>query len=90
MQDPIKRFSIDPDPPQAGQWLTICYDFEGPPKATSPVTVKIQITGGGGQILTVELNEITQCYEFELPSTALTINLHDTSGQSEDMTRIVQ
>ncbi len=88
-EEPIQRFSFDPNPPVAGEYFTLCYDFAGPPKATSPVTVRIHITGGGGTTFDVVLDEVKQCHEFTMPSAAATMNIHDLSGQSDDVTVIV-
>ena len=69
-------FSISPDPPCKGQDLTITYT------GTPPVNITTAIDGGAPSRHTIaDDTGVT----ISVPSNAVSINIHDESGASDDL-----
>lgn len=73
---------IDPDPPVQGQPLEICYN------GTLPHTLEITWVPAGSPT-SVTCPKPNGCATITVPSNAVSINIHDPSGDAEDESRTV-
>lgn len=74
--------TLDPDPPQAGHSMKICFKFrEGDP---SPITLEITFTPipGTPTVTTVQVSDSNPCATVQVPSDAATYQIIDRSGTS--------
>ena len=79
----MNRFTVTPNPVQQGGAVQVCYDFKGPPPATSPVKVTIEWDGVPPPV-EFELSKDKPCGMLDVPTLATGGLLVDGSGQSED------
>jgi len=79
--------SLNPDPPEQGMALTICYDFAGLPIGST--TLRVTFTPGG----TTSDQPVTSknpCVTVNVPAGAEAILVEDPSGYSNDKTAIIE
>lgn len=74
------RISVDPDPPEAGESLQICYDFSG--TGLESTTLTVTFDPGGSENLLVTPH--APCQTITVPSNAEVYNITDQSAQSQD------
>lgn len=80
--------SVNPDPPKAGQPVTICYDFrEGDPDPAL-LTVEIDVPGGTNS-QSIELTKAEPCETIAIPAGATGLLITDPYGPSADCGRVV-
>ena len=79
--DQTQRITLDPDPPLAGQKVTICYDFEG--LELSETTLRVSFPGTGGTA-DYEVSVNNPCVTIDVPGTATRIAVEDLDGPSPD------
>lgn len=82
----LHLISGTPDPPQAGQKLTICYDFSKV-EATS-VELSVEFDPPSGSV-SVHLTAAVPCADVNVPSGAGDVLVVDQSGASAAWARIV-
>lgn len=77
-----QRITLDPDPPEAGQPVKICYDFDGldPARTVLKVTFGPDATPGGEH----EVDEDEPCVTIDVPQHATSITVEDLEGPSPD------
>jgi len=83
----VERITLDPDPPQAGQKLTICYKFEGSGRKEATLVVTFTPRTGGG---TFEVTEEEPCVTIDVPAGATWITVEDEGGPSPDASAPVE
>lgn len=75
--------SISPNPiPSVPCWVLVCYDFDST-GATSPVILEISF-GGTPWGYRVEVTKEKPCVPVYVPAGASSVDVEDTSGQSQD------
>jgi hypothetical protein len=78
-----QRFTIAPDPPNAGEVATICYVFEGSGITTTAVVVDLKPDTLND--LDLELTEEVPCQTLTIPKDATGGFLIDSTGTSADL-----
>lgn len=82
-----QRIQFAPSPPVQGQWLTICYDFEGVEIGQTRVSVDFKPGGEPSEhTLTPEAN----CVSIYVPQDAETIVVEDLDGPSPDRSEVIE
>jgi hypothetical protein len=81
-----ERISFNPDPPEQGMALTICYDFSQ--LGISSTTLRVAFTPGGASDHPVSKTD--PCVEVQVPANAEAILVEDLSGYSNDKTAIIE
>lgn len=74
------RITVEPDPPQAGQPLRICYDFSG--SGLESTTLRVTFDPGGSEDYAV--TPANPCVTINVPGNAETYNITDLASQSQD------
>ena len=77
-----QRISFNPDPPQAGQPLTICYDFSG--TGLSFTHLKVTFTPPVVSPATYVVTPDAPCVTVTVPRGAVSILVEDIDGPSPD------
>lgn len=78
---PPNRFLVSPDPPVGNGYVTVCYDFAMDPAFDGSVDIYVSVDNAQSSHT---LNPADPCVQILLPSGSLILNLHDTSGNSDD------
>lgn len=77
-----QRMTATPNPSQQGGAFELCYDFAGPPAATSPVTIEVKFDNAPN--VDVTLSDTSNCATVNVPKAATGCLCKDGSGQSEE------
>ena len=83
----VERISLNPDPPKAGEKLTICYDFEG--SGSDSATLVVTFTPGGVPA-SYEVTREEPCVVIQVPIEATWITVEDRDGPSPDASAPVE
>lgn len=78
---PQQRIKLDPDPPQAGKPLTICYEFSG--LQIEQTVLRVTFTPNDGSD-DYTVTRASNCVTVDVPSNALQITVEDQGGPSPD------
>ena len=73
--------SVTPDPPVAGQNMTVCYDFDGTGLTETHLDVHFNPAGGS---VGVHLTTVKPCATIRCPDGAGGVAIEDQDGQSDD------
>lgn len=85
----MQRISIDPDPPQAGKALRICYDFFGSGLTSTTLKIHYVPTSYGTDTVTVSESPAgSSCKEILCPA-ASSLTIVDGSGVSQDLASVI-
>ena len=79
-----QQFTIDPDPPERGKLLKLCYSGARPATASiswDPPGEPTSVSFGD------DADEL--CVTFTVPDDASSVIVHDDSGSSDDLARVV-
>lgn len=81
-----QRITIDPDPPQAGGSVTICYDFDGLAEtvAVADLTVDFRPDDIGGDVSIAPTKE-DPCVVVQIPASADGGFVVDNGGHSDTL-----
>lgn len=76
-------FTIAPSPPCEGEMATLCYSGD------RPINVTVRCTPpGSSTVYTIPAS--SECISFQIPEGAITCNIVDESGASDDLNTPVQ
>lgn len=81
----MTRISCTPNPPVAGQPVKICYDFNGSGIGQTNLEVEFTLspTGSSSSTHTVKVGD--HCVTIQVPSNAVAMKVHDTTGTTTDL-----
>ena len=82
----MTRISCTPNPPVAGQSVTICYDFSGSGLTEAKLQVEFTLAPPGSSTSTYTVKPASNCVTVQVPTNAVAMKVHDTTGVSTDFT----
>ena len=83
----LQLISFNPDPPEQGMALTICYDFSHVGIASTTLRVTFLPDGGSSE---QPVSATDPCVTVQVPATAEAILVQDESGFSKDKGAIIE
>ena len=85
------RITCYPDPPKAGDWVTICHEWDpAEPGSGLDLNVTFEPTGGSGLYpITCPMVGSMACVKLTVPGGATAMTVTASSGDADTLTRVV-